>query len=218
MLTSPATSPSPSRDAGASATPTTAPTTIATTDVVRFAVVGDSITAGPCQKPDLPAAGPLSTCSWAGTLDALPGYRFVGGWARHGATTSQMAAAYAGAPTADVLLIAGGTNDLPAGIPWTQQRIDTETLASRAATQRVVLLALPPYDAYAASGAAESRNRQLAALAHEHGWGFVNPWTPYATSDYRWARGDSDDGIHPIEPVTQAAGLSIGRYLDTLVL
>ncbi|WP_418605516.1 hypothetical protein [Georgenia sp. SUBG003] len=85
-------------------------TTPARADAVRLAAVGDSITEA--DSPDFDG-GDLGPESWVfhavGEDVAL-----VGGWARWGATTAQMAAA-AEPVEADVLVILAGTNDVAPG-------------------------------------------------------------------------------------------------------
>ncbi|MGX5654763.1 SGNH/GDSL hydrolase family protein [Geodermatophilus nigrescens] len=167
---------------------------------VRLAVVGDSITAG--------IGAPLEGTQARGTGSWLPAavggpVELVGGWAVPGAHTAEMAAGVQPLE-ADALVVLGGTNDVLADVPWERTREDLLAVVATAGVPRVLLVAVPPSDrAPEATAALNGRLRQLAA---EQGWSHLDAWADVTAADGRFVPGASADGIHPVQPVADAAG------------
>lgn len=171
-------------------------------DIVTFAVVGDSITAWD------PANAGITP--WQVSAETLP-LAFVGGWARSGATTTQMVAESAGhLPPADVLVIMAGTNDLlpevtdhrPAS---TLARIDAIVRASGAT--RVVLSAVAPNDFRPDETAV--LNAHLRALAQLRQWTWADPWVAVRAADGTYLAGATTDGIHPRSGTARRVGIAM---------
>lgn len=173
--------------------------------VVRVAAVGDSLTAW------APGDRYLET-TW---VDALPteDIAFVGGWARSGARTAEMAEAVT-PYCAEVLVVLAGTNDLIRSDDHLATLANLETIVDRAEVSRVVLAAIPPIAGRETEAAAF--DLELAALARSHGWTFVDPWTGFRADDGSWARRDfADDGVHPGPEVERAAADAIRDAVRT---
>lgn len=180
------------------------PATPPADEPLRLAVVGDSITAwSPAYHGDIAQ-------SWVTTAstDTLP---LVGGWARPGATLGEMEAAVTRADDADVLVIMGGTNDLYKGVPVESRIASIEAIAATVDAGQVVLAATAPYGYDWAAGAAW--NGELALLAYQHGWGYIDPWADLRTPEGHWVTGaDYGDLIHP-NTVTAARVGSLIHHL-----
>jgi acyl-CoA thioesterase-1 len=170
----------------------------AETDVITVVVVGDSITAGtgPTDRADTPGPQSWLNGAWGAPLE------FRGGWAVPGATTEQMQAGAAGL-AADVLVLLGGTNDLATGVGWPASQEHLLGVVAAVAVGHVVLSAIPPSNSFPAP--ALDYNAQLAALALQQGWEFVDPWTAVNQAG-SFAPGTSPDGVHPTPEVAAQAG------------
>jgi acyl-CoA thioesterase I len=166
---------------------------------IRFAVVGDSLTAGdaPISGDSVPGRG-----SWVPSAEQDERLDFVGGWAAPGATTAAMVAGV-GPVDADVLVVMGGTNDVATGVPWAETQTNLQEIVGMAAVPTVLLSAIPPRDD--SPERAVQTNRDLEQLAASEGWGFVDPWADMS-SDGTWIPGTSEDGIHPVEEVAMLVG------------
>lgn len=168
---------------------------------IRLAVVGDSIT--DADSPDLAGGmpGPTSWVSYAVGQEI----ELIGGWARWGATTADMAAAVQAPFDADVLVILAGTND--AG--WTPCEDIGEHLiqvVTGAAVEEVVLSAVPPLDAVPESAA--DLNVCLEALAERQHWTWVDAAAGLRENG-TFAEGMSTDGVHPSEAGARVIGEAI---------
>jgi acyl-CoA thioesterase I len=172
---------------------------------IRFAVIGDSITAGSLaiDGDHVPGTG-----SWVPTADAAP-VQFVGGTAVPGATTEEMRR-YDVPEGSDVVVLMAGTNDVLGGVPWEESRSNLLAIGATAGETDVILSAVPPSDLRPRETLAY--NERLRVLAAEQEWAFIDPWTGFAV-DGRYAPGASADGIHPTPAVAAAVGLAIRAEL-----
>jgi len=176
-------------------------------------VVGDSITEA--NSPDFDA-GDIGSASWAWYTDQTP-VRVLGGWAHAGATTADMLIgvsdlrADATLRSADVLVLMAGSNDVDAGVPFSEAADHLRSIALDAGISRVVLSTIPPEDAVAGDVAAF--NAQLPALAHEEGWELVDPMTAIRDDGGHYARGMTDDGVHPTPRAARLIGQALHRSL-----
>ncbi|QCR20086.1 SGNH/GDSL hydrolase family protein [Agrococcus sp. SGAir0287] len=172
------------------------------TDVVRMAVVGDSIT--DADSPDL-ASGALGAQSWV-SYAVGDGVAFAGGWAQWGARTAQMADGVAGPLDADVLVILAGTNDAYSDDLAADVGAQLERIVDRADVEAVVVSSIPPIDA--APDRATAVNAFLEPFVAEHGWTWVD-----ASAGLRDGEGFaptmSDDGVHPTADGARILGHAI---------
>lgn len=168
--------------------------------------VGDSITEA--DSPDF-EAGQFGAGSWVAHLDER--IAVVGGWARGGATTYDMAQNVSPAPTAGTLVILAGSNDLATSIPFETTRANLDRIVATVGANRVILSAIPPRDEDPLG--VVRFNQQLQALAQERGWRFVDPMRGIRAGD-SYAAGMTSDGIHP----TQQAAELLGRNLSAQIL
>ncbi|PFG41316.1 lysophospholipase L1-like esterase [Georgenia soli] len=170
-------------------------------DATRLAVVGDSITEA--DSPDFDG-GELGAESWvrhAVGEDLL----LVGGWARWGATTSQMAAAVEPVD-ADVLVILAGTNDVGSGATHESTLSNLRRIAGTVGAPEVVISAVPPIDA--APELATDLNAALENLARQEGWRWVD--APAGLRDgEQFAEGMASDGLHPTREGARVLGEAI---------
>ncbi len=174
---------------------------------VRLVAVGDSITVA---GGDIPT-GVLTDLSWVRFAVGDPVVS-AGGWAVSGATTAQMAAGFV-PPTGEpyVLVIFGGTNDVSLNLPFSESAPNLVAIADRATdAQRVIVTAIPPLTGREAQAAAY--NADLAGLAAQQGWTFVDPMAPVSIGG-RWADGMTHDGIHPSAAGAQLIGTGIRQAL-----
>lgn len=172
-------------------------------DAPSFAVVGDSITeAG---SPDINAAdpGPASWTFYAG--DGAP--QFVGGWARSGATTADMAQNTT-PMQADCLVILAGTNDVARDVPFDVSAANLRSIAARAGVPTVIVSAIPPFDPD--PRAATTYNEDLVSLAADEGWTFTDPMAGIRTGD-RFTPSMTSDGIHPTNEAARIIGADLKR-------
>ena len=195
----------PTGAADSTPTPTTSPAP--PPPPVRLVAVGDSITVA---GGDIPT-GVFTDLSWVRYAVGEPVVS-AGGWAVSGATTAQMAAGFA-PPTGEpyVLVIFGGTNDVGLDLPFSKSAPNLVAIADRATdAQRVIVTAIPPLTGREAQAA--RYNADLAALAAQQGWTFVDPMAPVSV-DGRWVDGMTHDGIHPTATGAQLIGAGIRAAL-----
>jgi len=183
--------------AAAGATPRPIPTQNEP-DTVTYAAIGDSVTAG--NSPDF-SNKQVGDLSW---VDHVPADQatFVGGWSVGGATTATMAdnaASYG----ADVLVVLAGTNDSGQGIPFEDSAVNYDRIVAAAGSMRVVVSSIPPRDDNPAI--ATEYNNQLAALAADRGWAFIDASAGLRSGD-RYSDGLTTDGIHPTEQGAEILG------------
>lgn len=176
---------------GATSTPASAD------DPITYAVAGDSTSA----YPD----------AWLQQMTD-PGLSFVGGWQQAGYTTADVLAKIRPG-TADVLVIALGTNDIRNGLTAAQMTSNMEAIVDKYAGARTVLITFTPpsdvtdYNGINRRGLGISYNRALVALAAKHGWMYADPWSFQRTYANGWGGSASPDGVHPSALVSkQAAG------------
>ena len=155
---------------------------------VTFAAVGDSITNA--NSVDF-ARGRVGDRSWVDHVG--PGLSFVGGWARGGARTADMAA-HARPVRADVLVVIAGTNDLAHGVDFRAISRNLEAVVSAVGAARVVVSAVPPRDS--SPRVTAEFNRRLARFVEAEGWTFVDAAAGLRSGE-RFADGMSTDGLHP---------------------
>ena len=168
--------------------------------------VGDSITEG--NSPDF-AHGNYGDGSWVSHLD--PRINVVGGWARGGATTNDMARNVSAAPAANTLIMLAGSNDVANQLPFPMTKANLERIATVVGADRVIVSAIPPRDLDPRS--ASEFNRELQALADANGWQFIDPTGNIRNGDV-YAPGMTSDGIHP----TPRAAELLGRNISAAVL
>ncbi len=189
----------------AGTTPRPIPTFDSTPRVTNFAVVGDSVTAA--NSPDI-AVARTGDASWTQYANA-DGAHLVGGWAQGGATTAAMDAAVT-PYDADVLVILAGTNDSSQGVPFATSAEHLKSIASKAGINRVVISSIPPQDAEPAVSV--RYNEQLAALAEEQGWTYVDAAAALrGGNSYR--EGFTVDGIHPTVDGAKALGEALHKVI-----
>ena len=194
---------------GASAAPPTPSSSPPPPPPVRLVAVGDSITVA---GGDIPT-GVFTDLSWVRYAVGEPVVP-AGGWAVSGATTAQMAAGFV-PPTGEpyVLVIFGGTNDVGLDLPFATSAPNLVAIADRAMeAQRVIVTAIPPLTGREAQAA--RYNADLAALAAQQGWTFVDPMAAVSV-DGRWVDGMTHDGIHPTAAGAQHIGAGIRAALLT---
>ncbi|WP_417215458.1 SGNH/GDSL hydrolase family protein [Arthrobacter sp.] len=179
---------------------------------LRFAVVGDSITADHAY-PDQVARRIVGERSWV-AFAQQPGTAFAGGWARGGATTGQMLAGFTPVP-ADVLVVIAGTNDIRAGVPFEQIGQNLRAIVDLADVPRVIVSSVPPRN--------EFRERTLqynAWLKHfvtTQGWGWIDGSRGLRDHEdpSRYAAGLTYDGTHPSRAGAQILGSAVLAALGT---
>ena len=184
-------------------TPTATSTPSAAAAPIRLVAVGDSITVA---GGDIPT-GRLTELSWVHYAVGAP-VVLSGGWAVSGATTAQMAAGFAPPPSGTyVLVIFGGTNDVGLDLPFAKSAPQLVAIADRAqGAVRVFVTAIPPLTGREAQAARYNAN--LAALAAQRGWRFVDPMAAVSNQG-RWLDGMSHDGIHPTAEGARRIGTGI---------
>lgn len=173
---------------------------------ITFAVVGDSISARANRAGLDQSAG--SWTSYA-TDDEL---EFVDtGWAQSGAKLREMQQNLT-AVDADVLVILAGTNDLTSAVSVADRLAIVGKLAQQSGAGRIVVSAVPPFDALPA--ASTEWNAALAEYAADNGWQFVDPWAALRTTDDRYIARYSVDGIHPTNQAAELVGIAIRKALE----
>jgi lysophospholipase L1-like esterase len=167
---------------------------------ITYVYAGDSITA----RPD----------SWLHVLASDTSLEAVGGYAHSGYRSDQVLAEIHPGPTADVLVIELGTNDVNQARDLDQVVTNIDAVAARVDARHVLLTAAPPASNDWSQWGANRRvdgaklNRLLAIDAERHGWLYFDPYAAYRQPDNAWAPGTSDDGIHP----TAEANRTIARW------
>lgn len=164
-------------------------------------VVGDSLTAA---GADLDA-GEFSELTWLRDVVAA-GIRWAGGWARPGATTSDMLTHVQPVPEADVVVILAGTNDLALGIPFREIADNLRQIATTVDAPRVIVASIPPLARL--PGAPPAFNAQLAELAHQECWEFVDASAGLRVGE-EWADGMTFDGVHPTADGQRVLGAAL---------
>lgn len=170
-------------------------------DAVTFAYAGDSITA----RPD----------SWLHVLERDPAVRAVGGYAHSGYRSDQVLREIRPVPTADVLVVELGTNDVNQAVPVGTITANVDALVRKVDAHRVLVVAGPPSDRTTSLWGADRRagqlvlTRALRADARRHGWAFVDPFTAVRTADGAYEAGTTPDGIHP----TAEANLGVAHVM-----
>ena len=186
-----------------SSAPSPSPATVA--DVLRVAVVGDSITAGTGPNSSFESPGDQS---WLIGAAGAP-LAFVTGWAVPGTTSAQMRAGV-GPMDADVLVLMAGTNDLQLGTPWEETRDQLLGIVDAVGVQRTVLLAVPPLDELPSQRL--EFDQHAAELAREQDWTYADPWTEVAVGG-SYVPGASSDGVHPTPATAAVAGAAVRQTL-----
>jgi lysophospholipase L1-like esterase len=175
--------------------------------------VGDSITEA--NSPDFDS-GDIGSVSWAWYTSLAP-VRVLGGWAHAGATTADMLVgvselrADSTLPSADVLVLMAGSNDVDAGVPFADSADHLRAIVQDVGISRVVLSTIPPEDAV--SDDVRAFNAQLPALARSEGWQLVDPMTGIRDDGGHYARGMTDDGVHPTARAARLIGQALHRSL-----
>ncbi|MGJ9402740.1 SGNH/GDSL hydrolase family protein [Arthrobacter sp. KK5.5] len=178
-------------------------------DVVRFAVVGDSITADHAYPRDV-ARRVVGQRSWVNFAQG-DATAFVGGWAVGGATTAQMADG-ASPIAADVLVMIAGTNDIHAGVPFVEIGSNLERIVETVGVPRVLVSSVPPRDAFAPRTLAY--NAWLERFVSDHGWDWVDASAGLRSADPgRYAEGLAYDGVHPSRAGAREIGTAIRAEL-----
>lgn len=167
--------------------------------------VGDSITEA--NSPDF-VAGKYGSGSWVSHL--APEIRVVGGWARGGASTADMAAHVVAAPEATVLVVLAGSNDIAANVPFEQTKANLESIVAKVGAKTVLVSAVPPRDMDPAS--VTRFNDQLKELAASEGWKFTDPMTGIRDGD-RYGPQMTSDGIHPTESAATLLGANLSESI-----
>jgi len=140
-------------------------------------------------------------------------FRYKAGWARGGATTSDMFA-HAEATAVSYLVMCASTNDPGAGLTWEQTRTNLIAIEAGVGPKRVLLVAIPPRDGQETRTALYNDN--LEALATEQGWRWLDPWPTYRNAIGGWIPSKTVDGIHGTDAVYHELGHRIGNKLIDL--
>lgn len=174
---------------------------------VRLVAVGDSITYA--DSPDF-AKGEFGSESW---LHYVIGEEvsFVGGWARWGATTAEMAR-NAEPIDADVLVIMAGTNDTALGSPFRETSKNITEIAKTIGADNVILAGIPPIDH--SPQIAEDFNHELEELAGERGWHWIDTGASVRTGSNTFVSGMASDGVHPTARGAQNLGEAISAAIQ----
>lgn len=188
-----------------------------TGEPVTYAVAGDSITDD--DNPPLPD-------TWWKQLQASDDttVQSVGGFARHGYTCAQIAANMPAVPTADVLVIACGTNDMrPGGPSINDTAAAIQTIAGKANARHVLLIPTPPTDyvssTYDRRKQGQALNRVLIAKAASQGWLYADP--EYMNRDPEtngYMPGTTVDGTHGTERANYNMSVRMSTYIKQAAL
>lgn len=161
-------------------------------DPVRVAIVGDSLTAGGGRT--IPAMG-LDQNTWM-TYAQGDGVEWVGGWAKGGTTTAIEAAHVTPVKNVDVLVLMSGTNNVRLHISLDQAKKYYEKIVRVIKPKHVIIGAIPPYNRNP-SGAATYERELKSWVLTKTSWTFFDPWTFLRDGRYYQA-GMTVDGIHPV--------------------
>lgn len=185
--------------------------------VVTYAVAGDSISDD--NNPPLPD-------TWWKQLQASddPSVKSVGGYAHHGDTCAQIAANMPAVPTADVLVIECGTNDMRPGGPTTSETAASiQAIANKAGARHVLLVPTPPTDyvtsTYDRRKQGQALNRVLIAKAVSQGWLYADPF--YMNRDPEtngYIPGTTGDGTHGTLRANSNEAIRISTYIKQAAL
>ena len=189
--------------------PSVAPATSSAADpgVTTFTTLGDSHTTGDYIEFD---EGLADGASW--TITARSDTRvYVGGWARGGATTSDMLA-HAEHRDANWLVLMVGTNDPGHGVSWAQSRSNILAMVDKVGADYVLLAAIPPRNKV--EQRQKTFNGRLHELALERGYTWIDPWGSYRTASGGWISGRTVDGVHAKREVYRAVGKRFGHQLE----
>jgi len=174
---------------------------------MTFAAVGDSITAW------IDRGGVHNHLTWVSFAES-PDLHFIEneGWAAGGAKLAEMQANVRPI-TADVLIIAAGTNDLGDkwGTPIGERLASIDMIVAISDPPKVVLAAVPPLDSHPAW--AIEWNTVLQQFAEQRGWSFIDPWADVRSPDGQYLPGLTIDGIHPTLDAQQIAADAIAKSL-----
>jgi lysophospholipase L1-like esterase len=179
---------------------------------LTVAAYGDSITAW----IDRNNVAVLST--WPNHLGAGVRFEPAQGWAKGGAKIAEMVENVTPV-SADVLIIAAGTNDEGDrwGTPMEDRLAGIDQIVTKSGAKRVILDAVPPRNSTGALGGnpvwATDWNAQLKALAAARGWDFFDPWSFLRAADGQYVAGTTVEGVHPTAASQLAAAAAITAYL-----
>lgn len=188
--------------------PSVAPATSSAADpgVTTFTTLGDSHTTGNFIDFD---EGLADGASW--TMTARSSERvYVGGWARGGATTSDMLA-HAEHRDANWLVLMVGTNDPGHDVSWSQSRRNILDMVEIVGADHVLMSAIPPRNKV--EQRQQTFNGRLHELALEQGFTWINPWGRYRTASGGWIPGDTVDGLHATRAVYRSIGKRFGETM-----
>lgn len=165
------------------------PTGASSSDLVRVAVVGDSLSAGSTGfLGNGLDAGSWMTYAQGGRIE------YVGGWARAGATPDEMAASVGPIGDVDVLVVLAGTNAVRVGASLQDEQTAYDQIVSTISPQRVIVSSIPPYAPNPGGGI--RYNRELRQFVESRGWQWFDTWQ-FARVGDDWRPGFSIDGVHP---------------------
>ncbi len=204
--TGPTSTPSPDPTSPPASNPTSTPS-----GPVALTLVGDSNSTGFSGTLE---AGIAAQTAWVALLPAEQ-YTFVGGWAIDGSTTTDMADAATPVSGAELLVILGGTNDLAYGIPTDVTLREVVRISETVQAPSVAVAAIPPSDFLPEE--ARALNAELAALAAERGWIFLDPWVQMRNEDGSWVAAFRTDGIHTSPDGYAAAASQIALQLEAAI-
>jgi lysophospholipase L1-like esterase len=188
-----------------SPSPSTAP------EPIRIAVVGDSNTTGLQGSLE---NGVANGTAWVAQLTSGE-FKFVGGWARDGATSTVMAQQTQPIADVDLLVIMAGTNNAAQGISTEQLAADFETIAATIDADEVVLSADPPLD-----GTPEviaDLNVTIAEIAKDEGWRFHDSWAELRSPQQKWLPEYRLDGVHTTKEGYGVMASDMESYLLAVV-
>ena len=202
----PTSTPSPDPTSPPASNPTSTPS-----GPVALTLVGDSNSTGFSGTLE---AGIAAQTAWVALLPAEQ-YTFVGGWAIDGSTTTDMADAATPVAGAELLVILGGTNDLAYGIPTDVTLREVVRISETVQAPSVAVAAIPPSDFLPEE--ARALNAELAALAADRGWIFLDPWVQMRDEDGSWVAAFRTDGIHTSPDGYAAAASQIALQLEAAI-
>jgi lysophospholipase L1-like esterase len=203
--------PAMDRASGSSAMPVTSlglGTPTPTTAPIRFAAVGDSITAG--DSPNF-SAGRTGSLSWVTYAAQHQGLVFAGGWAEGGSKTEKMVANIQPVK-ADVLVIIAGTNDFGNGVPFSTTTANLDQIVKAIGAPRIVISSVPPRDHF--TGTADAYNAQLEQFVKSRGWTWVDAAAGVREGNH-YKTGLTIDGTHPTTAAAKILGDAIAQAIQT---
>ena len=179
----------------------------ASDNTIAFAFAGDSLTS--------------ASSSWLNQMDD-PSLIKVGGYAKSGYTTEQVLANIQPVPDVDVLVIMLGTNDVHFGVSRSEVKSNIDQIVAKVGAPRVLISYIPPSDVTSSKGINRQvnsalLNRYMLNVAYHRGWMMYDPWAPYRTSKNGWTPGASNDKVHPLPAVSEAAAQRMEEYIRQAV-